>query len=119
MIIDKTRKVLVLKWSAKEEEFIYSMKNLVGLAEKLTLAKRDTYKISTIFHDPLGMITPIALQSKLFFHKIFNFQIFNKKLFGQTRKYHIEVFVAFSILHFFKNPKMNQIIIKPAFLNER
>ena len=69
MIIDKTRKVLVLKWSAKDEEFIYNMKNLVGLAEKLTLAKRDTYKISTIFHDPLGMITPIALQSKLFFTK--------------------------------------------------
>ena len=59
--IDKTRKVLGLNWSTKNDEFIYDMKGTVDLAEQLKPTKRNILKISALFYDTLGLIAPIVL----------------------------------------------------------
>ena len=46
------------------------MKGIVDLAEQLEPTKRSILKISAMFYDPLGLIAPIVLPSKLIFHKI-------------------------------------------------
>ena len=69
-IIDKTRKVLGLNWSSKNDQFTYDMKGIVDLAEQLEPTKINILKISAMFYDPLGLMAPVVLQSKLIFHKI-------------------------------------------------
>ena len=46
------------------------MKGIVDLAEQLEPTKRSILKISAMFYDPLGLIAPIVLPSKLIFHEI-------------------------------------------------
>ena len=46
------------------------MKGIVDLAQQLEPTKINILKISAMFYDPLGLMAPVVLQSKLIFHKI-------------------------------------------------
>ena len=48
----------------------FDFKNLVALAEDLKPTKRNILRISAMFYDPIGLISPIILQFRLIFHEI-------------------------------------------------
>ena len=64
------RKVLGVTWCTENETFVFDFKTLVTLAEGLKPTKRNILRISAMFYDPIGLISPIILQFRLIFHKI-------------------------------------------------
>ena len=64
------RKVLGITWCTENDTFAFDFKNLVTLAEDLKPTKRNILRISAMFYDPIGLISPIILQFRLIFHKI-------------------------------------------------
>ena len=55
---------------SENDTFAFNFRNLVTLAEDLKPAKRNILRISTMFYDSIGFISPIILQFRLIFHKI-------------------------------------------------
>ena len=62
-------KVLGLNWDYKNDEFIFEFSQIILEANKLAPTKRSVLKITGMFFDPLGLILPIIIQSKLIFKK--------------------------------------------------
>ena len=63
------RKVLGITWCTENNSFVFDFKNLVTLAEDLKPTKRNILRISVMFYDPVGLISPIILQFRLIFRK--------------------------------------------------
>ena len=63
-------KVLGLNWDYKNDEFIFEFSQIILEANKLAPTKRSILKITRMFFDPLGLILPIIIQSKLIFQKV-------------------------------------------------
>ena len=66
---DDYHKVLGLNWDNKNDEFIFEFSQAVLEANKLAPTKRSVLKITGMFFDPLGLILPIIIQSKLMFQR--------------------------------------------------
>ena len=59
------RKVPGLTWCTENDTFVFDFKNLVTLAEDLKPDKRNILRISAMFYDPIGFISPIMLHFRL------------------------------------------------------
>ena len=66
-ISNEYRKVFRINWELANDKFIFEFNNLIDAAEKLNVTKRNELKLSAMFFDPLGIISPLALQAKLIF----------------------------------------------------
>ena len=64
------RKVLGVNWSTATAKFVFEFNDIINIASKLNVTKRNILKVSAMFFDPLGLICPILLQSKLLFRNI-------------------------------------------------
>ena len=64
------RKVLGLNWNNFRDEFQFEFTDLVKLASELPATKRNIFKVTAMFYDPLGLISPIVLQSKLIYQSL-------------------------------------------------
>ena len=64
------RKVLRLNWDTSPDDFIFDFENIWRTAEKLDVTKRNVLRTAAMFFDPLGLISPITLQSKLIFREL-------------------------------------------------
>ena len=62
--------MLGVNWDLANDKFIVEFNNVVDAAEKLNVTKRNILKLSAMFFDPLGIISPLVLQSKLIFKDV-------------------------------------------------
>ena len=77
-ISNEYRKVFRINWELANDKFIFEFNNLIDAAEKLNVTKRNELKLSAMFFDPLGIISPLALQAKLIFKDDYHYYyIFN------------------------------------------
>ena len=65
-----TRKVLGINWDLEADTLIFHFDELVDEAFSLPMTKRSILKISAKIFDPLGLISPISIQSKMLFQII-------------------------------------------------
>ena len=66
----RIRKVLGVSWDVDSDCFVFDFGEVVSMAENLSVTKRSILKISAMFFDPLGVISPIVLQFKLLFKRL-------------------------------------------------
>ena len=59
-----------MTWCAQNDTFVFDFKNLITLAEDLKPTKQNILQISAMFYDPIGLISPIILEFRLFFQEI-------------------------------------------------
>ena len=62
---NKIWKVLGINWNIPHDEIDLEISDLAKLALQLPATKRKILKITDMFYDPLGLVSPIVLQSKL------------------------------------------------------
>ena len=65
------RKVLGITWNKNNDKFVFDFSNLIEIANEINPTKRNILKLIGIFFDPLGLISPMVLQSKLLFKKLY------------------------------------------------
>ena len=64
------RKVLGVNWNTTADKFVFESSDIVNIASKLNVTKRNILEVSATFFDPLGLICLILLQPKLLFRNI-------------------------------------------------
>ena len=64
---NEIRKVLGISWNISRGELELAFSDLAKLALQLPATKQNILKRTTIFYDPLGLVLPIVLQSKLIY----------------------------------------------------
>ena len=52
------RKVLGVNWNTTADKFVFELSNIINIALKLSVTKRNILKVSAVFFDPLGLICP-------------------------------------------------------------
>ena len=62
---NEIRKVLGVNWNISHDKLELEISDLAKLALQLPATKRNILKITEMFYDPLGLVSPIVLQSKL------------------------------------------------------
>ena len=67
---NKIRKVLGINWNIFHDKPELEISDLAKIALELPATKRNILKILAIFYDPLGLVSPIVLQSKLIYHSL-------------------------------------------------
>ena len=68
-------KVLGVPWDVDSDELTFDVSNIAELALKLSCTKRNILRISAMFFDPFGLISPIVLQTKFFFKQLCNLKV--------------------------------------------
>ena len=68
-------KVLGVSWDVDSDELTFDVSNIAELTLKLSCTKRNILRISAMFFDPLGLISPIVLQTKFFFKQLCNLKV--------------------------------------------
>ena len=63
------KNVLGLKWN-KDDEIVFDFEGLVAEMVKIPVTNRNILKIGAKFYDPLGLISPVTVISKVFFQKV-------------------------------------------------
>ena len=56
-----------VEWNVSKDGFIFTFSDIIETAESSLVTKRNIFKISAMFFDPLGLICPLVLQVKLLF----------------------------------------------------
>ena len=64
------RKVLGVNWNTTTDKFVFEFNDIINIASKLNVTKRNILKVSAMFFNPLGLICPNLLQPKLLFRNI-------------------------------------------------
>ena len=49
---------------------VYGFANIIAVASKLEITKRNIIRVSALFYDPLRLIWPIVLQCRLIFQSL-------------------------------------------------
>ena len=66
----KMKMVLGINWDLTRDEFVFDFKSIVAAGESLKFTKRNILKVSSSFFDPLGLISPVTIQSKRVFQAL-------------------------------------------------
>ena len=61
-----------MNWDIVKYKFQFSFDEICEFAMRLPFTKRNILKISAIFYDQLGVISPLILQTRLLFKNICN-----------------------------------------------
>ena len=67
---NEIRKVLDINWNISRNELELEFSDLAKLALQLPATKRNILKITAMFYDPLGLVSPIVLQTKLIYQSL-------------------------------------------------
>ena len=67
---NEIRKVLGVNWNISHNELELEISGLAKLASQLLATKQNILKITAMFYDPLGLVWPIVLQSKLIYQSL-------------------------------------------------
>ena len=63
-------KVLELNWDTNNDFLVYEFAEIIAVASKLEITKRNILCVSVMFYDPWGLICPIVLQFRLIFQSL-------------------------------------------------
>lgn len=61
------RKVLGVTWNKNNDQFVFDYSNFIEIASEIDPTKSNILKLIGMFFEPLGLISPIALQPKVLF----------------------------------------------------
>ena len=61
-----------MNWDIVGDKFQFSFDEICEFATKLPFTKRNVLRISAMFYDSLGVISPLVLQTRLLFKNICN-----------------------------------------------
>ena len=64
------RKVPGVNWYTTVDKFVFEFSDIINIALKLNVTKRNILKVSAMFFDSLGLICTILLQPELLFRNI-------------------------------------------------
>ena len=67
----KYRKVLGINRDINTDCFVFQFENIVEVANKLQVTKRNILKISAMFFNPLGVVYPIVLNARVLFQETY------------------------------------------------
>ena len=62
--------MLGINWDTNNDFLVYEFAEIIAVASKLEITKRNFLRVSAMFYDPLGLICPIALQFRLIFQSL-------------------------------------------------
>ena len=68
---DELVKVLGLRWNVKEDHVYFGYKPLPKLSEN-QITKREILRRASKIYDPLGMLSPVTVRSKIFLQDLWN-----------------------------------------------
>ena len=72
---NEIRKVLGINWNISHDKLELEISDLAKLALQLPATKRNILKITAMFYDPLGLVSPIVPHSKLIYQSLRNKKI--------------------------------------------
>ena len=64
------QKVLGVRWNYVNDTFVFQLGEIASLARDTEPTKRNVVSIAARFYDPLGFLSPVILQFKLFFQEL-------------------------------------------------
>ena len=64
------QKVLGVRWNYVNDKFVFQLGEIASLARDTEPTKRNVVSIAARFYDPLGFLSPVILQFKLFFQEL-------------------------------------------------
>ena len=64
------RKVLGLLWDGESDDLVYNFENIAEEALNLPLTKRNVLRVGARFYDPLGLISPVVVVTKILFQHL-------------------------------------------------
>ena len=62
--------VLGLNWDTNNDFLVYEFADIIAVASKLEITKRNILRVSAMFYDLLGLICPIVSQFRLIFQSL-------------------------------------------------
>ena len=63
-------KVLGLTWNFVKDEFVLDFEKLISVAKTLTFTKRNLLRLTAMFFDPIGFISPVIIEMKIILQEI-------------------------------------------------
>ena len=68
------QKVLGVNWNATTDKFVFEFSNIINIASKLNVTKRNILKVSAMFFDPLGLNWRLQMYNQIYpyFQTIFS-----------------------------------------------
>ena len=66
----KNQKVLGVRWNVSTDCLIFSVQDIVDVAEKAVTTKRRVMSIIGKFYDPIGFLSPVVIKFKVFFKEL-------------------------------------------------
>ena len=62
--------VLGLNWDLDNDNFFFEFTEILQTARSLPITKRNTLKTERMFFDPLGLLIPLTLMTKLLYQEV-------------------------------------------------
>ena len=62
--------MLGLNWDTNNDFLVYEFADIIAVASKLEITKRNILRVSAMFYEPFGLICPIVLQFRLIFQSL-------------------------------------------------
>ena len=75
MMDNETGNVLGINWNISHDNLEHEISDLAKLSLQLSATIRNILKITAMFHDPPGLVSPILLQSKLIYQSLYKEKI--------------------------------------------
>ena len=63
-------KILGLTWNFIKDEFVLDFEKLISVAKTLTFTKRNLLRLTAMFFDPIGFISPVIIEMKIVLQEI-------------------------------------------------
>ena len=64
------QKVLGVRWNFVSDQFVLDLREIATLARKIEPSKRNVVSVTAKFYDPLGFLSPIITEFKIFFQEL-------------------------------------------------
>ena len=69
-VIQKEHRILGIQWLVDSDLFSFDMRKVYQLLSTVQPTKRNVVGMSARFYDPLGIISPVTIQFKIFFQQL-------------------------------------------------
>jgi len=69
------QRVLGVRWNTLEDAFIFDLTEIVNFARDRDPTKRNVVSVAAKFYDPLGFLSPVIVEFKLFFQELCKMKI--------------------------------------------
>ena len=64
------QKVLGVRWNFVSDQFVFDLREIATLARNIEPTKRNVVSVTAKFYDPMGFLSPIITEFKIFFQEL-------------------------------------------------